>query len=209
MQSSKANGADLPSSHSPLRLVRLRLRLALLTMAVLPMTLSMAIIDATLGGGAQSMGVLAMMVALTALLVTMTVWMSHQVLRPAEELERSRTDLKRMYEVARADSLRDGLTGLGNHRAFQEELDRELEWYQRYKVPVALLLIDVDDLKLVNDSAGHAAGDEMLREMGRLIAQSGRIKIAHRDNLDLRMSAQRCKMRLTDSQSDYSRSKLH
>jgi diguanylate cyclase (GGDEF)-like protein len=145
-------------------------------MAVLPMTLSMAIIDVTLGPqtDAASFSVLALMVALTLLLVALTVWMSHQVLRPAEEIERSRTDLRRMYEVARADSLRDALTGLGNHRAFQEELDRELEWYQRYKVPVALLLIDLDDLKLVNDSAGHAAGDEMLREMGRLITQLGR-----------------------------------
>jgi diguanylate cyclase (GGDEF)-like protein len=167
--------SDQPHA-SPLRLVRLRLRLALLTMAVLPMALSMALVNATLGpsSGAGTVGILGLMVALTALLVALTVWMSRQVLLPAEELERSRTDLRRMYEIARADSLRDGLTGLGNHRAFQEELDRELEWYQRYKVPVALLLIDLDDLKLVNDSAGHAAGDEMLREMGRLIAESGR-----------------------------------
>ena len=150
---------------SPLRLVRLRLRLAMLTMSVMPMTLSMALINAAMGPqvGAASIAILSLMVALTALLVVLTVWMTRQILRPAEELERSRTDLRRMYEVARADSLRDGLTGLGNHRAFQEELDRELEWYQRYKVPVALLLIDLDDLKLVNDSAGHAAGDQILR----------------------------------------------
>jgi diguanylate cyclase (GGDEF)-like protein len=159
-----------------LRLVRLRLRLALLTMAVMPMAISMALMNALLTPMEQTQGmyVLLVMVALTLLLIALTVWMSRQVLRPAEELDRSRTDLRKMYEVARADSLRDGLTGLGNHRAFQEELDRELEWYQRYKVPVALLLIDLDDLKLVNDSAGHAAGDEMLREMGKLIAESGR-----------------------------------
>jgi len=145
-------------------------------MAIVPMAISMALIDAVLTPmkNAQAMYVLFVMAALTLLLIALTVWMTRQVLRPAEELERSRMDLRRMYEVARADSLRDGLTGLGNHRAFQEELDRELEWYQRYKVPVALLLIDLDDLKLVNDSAGHAAGDEMLREMGKLIADSGR-----------------------------------
>ena len=165
-----------PSTQSPLRLVRLRLRLALLTMAIVPMAISMALINALLSPMESSDGlyVLGVMVALTLLLIALTVWMSHQILRPAEELDRSRSDLRKMYEVARADSLRDGLTGLGNHRAFQEELDRELEWYQRYKVPVALLLIDLDDLKLVNDSAGHAAGDEMLRDMGGLIAESGR-----------------------------------
>ncbi len=148
----------------------------MLTMAVVPMAISMALINAVLTPmeNGQAVYVLAVMVGLTLLLIALTVWMSRQVLRPAEELERSRTDLRKMYEVARADSLRDGLTGLGNHRAFQEELDRELEWYQRYKVPIALLLIDLDDLKLVNDSAGHAAGDEMLREMGKLIAVSGR-----------------------------------
>lgn len=145
-------------------------------MAIVPMAISMALVNALLGPMEQgeAMYVLLVMVALTMLLIALTVWMSRQVLLPAEELDRSRTDLRRMYEVARADSLRDGLTGLGNHRAFQEELDRELEWYQRYKVPVALLLIDLDDLKLVNDSAGHAAGDEMLRDIGKLIADSGR-----------------------------------
>ena len=176
MPISPPNGAQPPTARNPLRLVKLRLRLALLTMAIMPMALSMALINATLGpaGGAEALSVLGLMVALTLLLIALTVWMSRQVLRPAEELERSRSEIARMYEIARADSLRDGLTGLGNHRAFQEELDRELEWYQRYKVPVALLLIDLDDLKLVNDSAGHAAGDEMLRDMGRLIGEVGR-----------------------------------
>jgi Amt family ammonium transporter len=122
----------------------------------------------------EAMYVLGTMVALALVLMALTVWMTRQVLRPAEELDRSRSDLRKMYEVARADSLRDGLTGLGNHRAFQEELDRELELFERYKVPVALLLIDLDDLKLVNDSSGHAAGDEMLREVGALIIESGR-----------------------------------
>lgn len=160
---------------SPLRLVRLRLRLSLLTMAVLPIALSMALIASALGQRNEgALGILGVMVALTVLMVALTVWTSRQVLRPAEDLERSRTDIHRMYEIARADSLRDGLTGLGNHRAFQEELDRELEWYARYGVQVALLLIDLDDLKLVNDSAGHVAGDDMLREVGGLIAESGR-----------------------------------
>lgn len=164
------------STGSPLRLVRLRLRLALLTMAIVPMALSMALIRAALGNEPResTLAILGLMVALTMLMVALTVWMTRQILRPAEELDRSRADLRRMYEVARADSLRDGLTGLGNHRAFQEELDRELEWYQRYKVPVALLLMDLDDLKLVNDSEGHAAGDDVLREMGRLITDVAR-----------------------------------
>ncbi len=139
-----------------MRLVRLRLRLALLTMAVLPMALSMALVNAFLGPRRVDLALelLAIMGALSVLLVALTVRMTHQVLRPAEDLERSRADLHRQYELARADTLRDSLTGLGNHRAFQEELDRELESYRRYRVPVALLLIDLDDLRLVNDFRG-------------------------------------------------------
>ena len=99
---------------------------------------------------------------------TLIVWMARQVIRPAEELEASRGRLRELYEVARLDALRDVLTGLGNHRAFHEEFDRQLESARRYSTPLALVLVDLDDFKLVNDTSGHAAGDELLSEMGRL-----------------------------------------
>jgi len=161
---------------NPLRLVRLRLRLALLTMAILPMAVSLVLFRAFLGPARSTveLQLLALMIILTMVLVGLTVWMTRQILRPAEELERSHVATSTPYEGEPQDSLRDALTGLGNHRAFQEELDRELEWYERYHVPVSLLLIDLDDLKLVNDSDGPAAGDELLREMGRLIGEVAR-----------------------------------
>lgn len=109
--------------------------------------------------------------ALAVLVVALAVWMSQQVLRPAEQMDASRRQLKEMYEAARADSLHDALTGLGNHRAFQEELSRQIEWYKRYHVSVSLLLIDLDELKFVNDSDGHSAGDEQLHRMGQLITK--------------------------------------
>jgi len=108
---------------------------------------------------------------LAVVVVVLAVWMSQQILRPAEQLDASRRELKQMYESARADSLHDALTGLGNHRAFQEELERQIEWYRRYRVPVALLLIDLDELKVINDSEGHAAGDDQLQAMGQLITK--------------------------------------
>jgi GGDEF domain-containing protein len=172
----------------PLRLVRLRLRLALMTMAIVPMVLALALFRASLREQPTDLDrlILALTIALTAVLAALTVWMTRQVLLPAEELERSRAEMTRMYELARADSLLDGLTGLGNHRAFQEELDRELEWYQRYHVPVALIILDLDDLKLTNDAEGHAAGDDQLRTIGQLITQStryadrrGRVRDSH------------------------------
>jgi diguanylate cyclase (GGDEF)-like protein len=78
--------------------------------------------------------------------------------------------LQERYAAAVADSLRDPLTGLGNHRAFHEELDRQVAEAQRYQVPVALMLIDLDEFKAVNDGRGHAAGDRVLRSFGQLLA---------------------------------------
>jgi diguanylate cyclase (GGDEF)-like protein len=84
-------------------------------------------------------------------------------------LTRSRADLQVRYQEAVADALRDPLTGLGNHRAFQEELDGQVENATRYEVPVSLVLIDLDEFKQINDSAGHAVGDQTLASFGRLV----------------------------------------
>jgi diguanylate cyclase (GGDEF)-like protein len=92
------------------------------------------------------------------------------IVREADALDRERNELKHLYGRARHDALVDGLTGLGNHRAFQDELARQLEVAQRMDAPLALLLIDVDDLKLVNDTRGHASGDRLLEAVGRVTA---------------------------------------
>lgn len=90
------------------------------------------------------------------------------------EVERDQDVLQKLYNRARMDSLRDPLTGLGNHRAFQEELERRLDEARRYRHPFALVLMDLDSLKLVNDQRGHAAGDALLASMGRIIVHGTR-----------------------------------
>jgi diguanylate cyclase (GGDEF)-like protein/PAS domain S-box-containing protein len=68
----------------------------------------------------------------------------------------------------------DPLTGLFNRRRFEQELDRQLSHARRYGMRAALLMIDVDRLKAINDSGGHEAGDAVLVEVGR--ALTGRLR---------------------------------
>ncbi len=91
------------------------------------------------------------------------------VVRPLVE---ERAELHDRYEAALADALTDPLTGLGNHRAFQEELDRQVAQAHRYGVPVSLILLDIDEFKAINDKQGHAAGDRTLADFGRLAISS-------------------------------------
>ncbi|AOT69018.1 diguanylate cyclase [Geosporobacter ferrireducens] len=63
----------------------------------------------------------------------------------------------------------DELTGVYNHRYFQETLSRELEISEKINFPVALLLIDIDYFKNYNDLYGHQAGDQALEKIGKLL----------------------------------------
>jgi diguanylate cyclase (GGDEF)-like protein len=81
----------------------------------------------------------------------------------------SQADLQVRYEAALADALKDPLTGLGNHRAFHEELDRQVAASLRYDVPLSLMLVDLDEFKAINDGRGHAAGDRVLHGFGELL----------------------------------------
>jgi two-component system, cell cycle response regulator len=66
-------------------------------------------------------------------------------------------------------SVRDQLTGLYNHREFFRLLGEELERSRRYGHPLALLMLDLDYFKRVNDTYGHLAGDQVLRQLPELI----------------------------------------
>lgn len=66
---------------------------------------------------------------------------------------------------------RDPLTGVGNHRMFTEQLARGLRRHQRTRRSLSLISIDLDGFKRINDTRGHAAGDEVLRQVaGALVA---------------------------------------
>ncbi|MBW2276116.1 MAG: GGDEF domain-containing protein [Deltaproteobacteria bacterium] len=63
----------------------------------------------------------------------------------------------------------DGLTGAFNKRYFDEELKREVFRYLRYRRPLALIMIDIDHFKNVNDDYGHLAGDRVLADLAKLL----------------------------------------
>ena len=72
-------------------------------------------------------------------------------------------------------AFRDGLTGLYNHRYFQEEMDRELDRSQRYQRSFSLIIFDIDHFKQVNDTYGHPAGDDVIIAISRMAEKSVRM----------------------------------
>ncbi len=93
---------------------------------------------------------------------------------PVVALEARLATVLDAYGRARLDARMDPLTGLGNHRAFQEELARQVVDSALEGRPLSLAIIDLDDLKRLNDTDGHAAGDQLLATVGRLIGAISR-----------------------------------
>jgi diguanylate cyclase (GGDEF)-like protein len=79
---------------------------------------------------------------------------------------------KRTEEHIRFIALHDGLTGLANRRLFVERLHQDLARSKRDGTTVAVLCLDLDRFKLVNDSGGHGAGDELLIQVARRLSES-------------------------------------
>jgi two-component system cell cycle response regulator len=95
-----------------------------------------------------------------------------------EELEvrvRERTrELEEANEKLLQLAVTDGLTGLYNHRFFQDKLDSEVARAERFGHPVSLCVIDVDHFKAYNDTHGHPRGDEVLKRVAFLLVENVR-----------------------------------
>lgn len=83
-------------------------------------------------------------------------------------------ELKTKLEAAERLADRDPLAPVFNRRAFLRELHRTMSEVERYKTPAAVIYIDLDGFKAVNDDHGHAAGDAVLRHVGVLLLDSVR-----------------------------------
>ncbi|NDV20994.1 diguanylate cyclase [Pseudodesulfovibrio sp. JC047] len=78
------------------------------------------------------------------------------------------------YGVISQLSAHDDITGLPNRQWFFDRLDEELDRAFRYNHPVSLIMVDIDHLRRVNDTFGHALGDTVLAEVARLVSANVR-----------------------------------
>ena len=116
----------------------------------------------------QSTQELLSLVGIVTLLLGMPIVVGSYILTRRYEHQEivHEVELARLQEVA----LTDGLTGLSNHRAFQEDLRREVSRAARNGQPITIAMMDVDDFKEINDSEGHAKGDQVLAELAGLMS---------------------------------------
>ena len=82
------------------------------------------------------------------------------------------TQLRESERRYRQLSITDDLTRLYNSRHFFKQLEAEIERTNRYGHPLSLLIIDLDDFKLYNDTYGHIAGDRVLKNVGEILRKS-------------------------------------
>lgn len=94
------------------------------------------------------------------------------IIKDIAEHKRLEQDLRATNQMLEKLSITDGLTGLFNHRHFQHSLREELKRAERFQTPLSLIMLDLDDFKVVNDTLGHPTGDKVLILLGEIIRAS-------------------------------------
>jgi diguanylate cyclase (GGDEF)-like protein len=79
-----------------------------------------------------------------------------------------------LHETVQRQAVTDELTGLFNHRHFQEVMSMEVERARRFKLSLGLIMLDLDNFKSINDTYGHLQGDLVLREVARILRETCR-----------------------------------
>ena len=76
-----------------------------------------------------------------------------------------------LFDQVKSLAIRDALTGLYNYGYFREAAPHEVEKSRRYKTPLSLLFLDIDNFKQVNDTLGHSKGDKIMRQVAAILKQ--------------------------------------
>ncbi len=92
------------------------------------------------------------------------------IIAACESISMALANLK-LQETLRIQSLRDPLTGLFNRRYLEASFEREIQRAERRKIPLSVLMIDIDHFKRFNDSFGHEAGDTLLAHFGAVLGK--------------------------------------
>ena len=99
--------------------------------------------------------------------------MRKQLQLDEQALQKQLDEINTLQRLLSDQANRDALTGLYNRRYLDSTLERELARCQREGLPLSLMLIDLDHFKRINDTYGHQAGDEVLKQLaGMLNAQA-------------------------------------
>jgi diguanylate cyclase (GGDEF)-like protein/PAS domain S-box-containing protein len=91
-----------------------------------------------------------------------------------KELQARLEEITGLHALLREKALRDGLTGLHNRHYLHETLPREFSRASREEYPLALIMIDLDHFKAVNDTYGHVAGDQVLKLIAEILREQAR-----------------------------------
>ena len=87
-----------------------------------------------------------------------------------DSLMKNKHELEQLNTVLETLAVKDGLTGVFNHRYFQEEVAKEIVRCQRYSRVFSVIFLDVDHFKHYNDKNGHPSGDDLLRKLANLLS---------------------------------------
>ena len=136
-------------------------------------------------------------IAIIARDVTDRIRYESQIAGYNAQLKSQMAELEKANKALEALSTTDGLTGLLNHRAFQERLAEEFQRSHRYGHDMSLVMLDVDNFKQFNDMFGHPAGDAVLRRVSRIAAETARAS-----DITARYGGEEFAVILTETNSD-------
>ncbi len=97
-----------------------------------------------------------------------------ELLQANEQMARQLQEIQELQSRLQELAIRDGLTGLFNRRYLDETLPREISRAKRDGYPLAVIMMDIDHFKQINDTYGHPGGDEVLKFLGAVIRQGAR-----------------------------------